>query len=424
VDADWWFNGVVLRISRWLPLFVALLAMAPSARAEEQPPRAAVAANERGIAHLLADRVGPACDAFLQAYELLPNDRTVARNLAAARVARGIQSVRARRPEQGIRDYRSACQLHPERLRYRILLARASIDLGRDGDLLTARDELVAVIEKDPEHLEALVLLAGLDYRARRLEDGTRGLERARSLRPHDARIAEQLTRMRRERDVERKYKSLPGSVFVVRYAPNIPLQRAEAVRGMCEQAWTEICGRMGHYPEGQFVVTLYPPRDFQAATRLHGWVAGVSDGTIRLTVTAGTENDALGATLAHELTHHVVRDLATRTPVWLHEGLAQLFEGRDPGGANRRLRGAKHLEERELDRSILSERNASRVSRFYDLTLAFTHFLVERSGDRGIQEVLRSIREGTRLDVAIRKAYGTSRSELFAAWQRSLQRR
>jgi len=416
--------GAMARLARITLLlrFVVLGALAIDVAAG--PPRAAVAANERGIAHLLADRAGPACDAFRQARELLPHDPVVARNLAAARAARGIQSMRARRAESALRDFESAHELHPTRLRYRVLLARARIEMGRDGDLLTARDALVAVLEDDPDHLEALVLLAGLDYRERRLEDGTARLEQARLLRPHDSRIQEKLLRMRRERDVERKYKSLPGSVFVIRYSPAIPLRRAEAVRGICEQAWTEICGRIGHYPEGQLVVTLYPRQDFQRATRLHGWVAGVSDGTIRLAVSERTRDSALGATLRHELTHHVVRDLAARTPVWLHEGLAQLFEGRDPDRAEARLRRYKHIDERELDRSILSERDSARVARFYDLTLAFTHFLEKRSGDRGIQEVLRMLREGSRVGPAIDKAYGASRAELFAAWLEALRRR
>ena len=191
----------------------------------------------------------------------------------------------------------------------------------------------------------------------------------------------------------------------------------------MCEQAWTEICERIGHYPERQLVVTLYPPDEFRETTGLHGWVAGVSDGSIRLTVSKRTTDGALRATLSHELTHHVVRDFAARTPVWLHEGLAQLFEGRDPERASARLRRLKRIDERELDRSILTERDPDRVARFYDLTLAFTQFLEDRSGDRGIQDVLRSLRDGTRIDQAIEKAYGATRSELFAAWLQQLRR-
>ena len=117
----------------------------------------------------------------------------VSRGSAAARAARGIESMRAGRVEQALEDFQSATELHPGRLRYRLLLARVRIEMGRDGDLLTARDILVEVLERDPDHLEALVLLAGLDYRDRRLEDGTLRLEQARLLRPHDSRIREQL---------------------------------------------------------------------------------------------------------------------------------------------------------------------------------------------------------------------------------------
>jgi tetratricopeptide (TPR) repeat protein len=388
-----------------------------------------VAANERGIGHLLANRIGPALDAFRQAHELLPGNATVARNLAAAHAARGVRELRAKRAESGVSAFQNARELHPTRIRYRVLLARAYIELGRDGSLLSARDELKVALDSDPDHLEALILLADLDYRDRRLDDGARGLERAFDLRPGDSDVRERLARMNREREVEEKYHTIRGGVFIVRYAPAIPDSRAEAVRNVCAKAWTDICTRFGHHPEGQIVVTLYPPRDFRKATRLHGWVAGVSDGTIRLTVSERTDPKALRSTLRHELTHHVIRDFAPRTPVWLHEGLAQLVEGDDPERSARRLRPrepvkdlSKVILENELDRSILAERDPRRVTRFYDLALAFTYFVQQRSNDRGIQELLQAMRDGANPNQAIEKVYGVSRSELFADWLRKLQ--
>jgi len=389
-----------------------------------KPPREAIAANERGIAHLLQDRIGPALDAFRQADAVLPDDPIVRRNLAAAHASRALRLLRARRAPEAAEDLRRARELHPTRIRYRILLARALIEVGRDGDLLSAREALVAALDADPDHLDALVLLAGLDYRDRRLEDGMLRLERARRLRPGDSHVRSRHARMRRELDVERDYESLRGGVFIVRYAPEIPIRRAEVVRAYCEQAWSELCARFGHFPEGQITVTLYPPQDFKDATKLHSWVAGVSDGSIRLTVGERTRNESLRAVLYHELAHHILRDYAPRTPVWLHEGLAQLAEGRDPMRAEARLRHQKGLDERELDRSIISERDRSRVRRYYDLALAFTHYLQRRSGDRGIQELLRSLSERTRIDEAIRKSMGDKRSVLFVAWREALQRR
>ena len=45
---------------------------------------------------------------------------------------------------------------------------------------------------------------------------------------------------------------------------------------------------------------------------------------------------------LVHELTHAMIASLAPRgIPAWLHEGLAQHFEGDDPAAALRRLKAA-----------------------------------------------------------------------------------
>ena len=50
----------------------------------------------------------------------------------------------------------------------------------------------------------------------------------------------------------------------------------------------------------------------------------------------------AFDRVLTHELTHAMIANMAPRgIPSWLHEGLAQYFEGDDPGAARRRLKAA-----------------------------------------------------------------------------------
>jgi hypothetical protein len=250
-------------------------------------------------------------------------------------------------------------------------------------------------------------------------------LERALALRPQDGGVAARLREMRRERDVEAKYESLESSVFHVRYAPALRRDRAESVLRICEAAWGDLTTRFGHFPEGRVAVTLYPPADFQAATNLHGWVAGVSDGTIRMSIRTSTREAELRATLRHELTHHVLRSLSSNIPVWLHEGLAQLAEGSSGARATRRFRGQQSGDSgplnKDLDVRILSERDSRRVARYYALALAFTHYLTERHGDPGMQKLLRELRGGHSENDAIRAAFGSSRSELFAGWRATI---
>jgi tetratricopeptide (TPR) repeat protein len=388
------------------------------------PPREAVSANERGIAHLAAGRAVPATAAFRVARELLPGNVLIARNLAVALAAQAERAIQARRPDEAIAMLREARELHPERLRYRAALARAYLRTKRDHDRLSARDQLVAVLEVDPDHLDALLLLASIDYRERRLEDGFLRLEHAVSLEPGNRIVMARRNEMRRERDVERRYESLEGAVFIVRFAPSIPRARAESVLAHCERAWADLTSRFGHYPNGRIVVTLYPPAAFREATQLYGWVAGVSDGSIRLTVKESTRDDSLNRTIRHEIAHHVVRDFAPRTPVWLHEGLAQIAEGSGGARAGTRFARGAPPKNSELDRSILAERDQSQVARYYALSLAFTHYLQQLQGDRGIQGLLDELKRGRSLAEACQIVFGKKRGELFDAWLQSIRRR
>jgi tetratricopeptide (TPR) repeat protein len=407
------------------PLLAGLLGILVTAPAWGGPPQDAVIANERGIAHLTARRFDPAIQSFRAARKILPEDRVVARNLAAALARKAEREMQARRPDRAIELLREARELHPGRLRYRVALARAYLGTKRDSDRLSARDQLMAVLETDPDHLDALLIMASIDYHERRLDDGFTRLQHAVSLEPDNRLVVARRDEMKRERDVENRYEALEGANFIVRFAPNEKLRaRAETVLDQCLRAWSDLAGRFGHYPSGRIVVTLYPPADFRRATNLHGWVAGVSDGSIRLTVKDSTRNESLNRTIRHEIAHHIIRDLAPRTPVWLHEGLAQMAEGDSGARASRRFARGEPPKDAELDRSILSERDQTRVSRFYALSLAFTHYLQQLQGDRGIQGLLDELKRGRSLDGACQIVFGEKRAALFAAWLRSIRQR
>jgi len=404
-------------------LALVLLLVAWSAA---EPPAAAVSANERGIAHLTGGRPEQAVACFREARQLLPEDGpeevVVARNLAAALAALAERRLQGRQAEEAIGMLREARELHPTRIRYRVLLARAYLATGREPGRFNARDELVAVLEADPDHLAALLQLASIDYVERRLEDGTDRLEHALTLRPGDQLVTTQFERMRTERDVERNYDALESAAFIVRHSERISRRRAASVLETCERAWGELRTRFGHYPDGRIVVTLYPPSEFREATRLHGWVAGVSDGSIRLTLDDITREESLAGTIRHELAHHIIRDYAPRTPVWLHEGLAQLAEGRDGAGAAERFRSGDPPKAADLDRRILREPDPRRVAEYYALALAFTHYLQQLQGDRGIQALLRALDPSRSFDDACRIAFGKTRDELFDAWRDTIR--
>jgi hypothetical protein len=78
-------------------------------------------------------------------------------------------------------------------------------------------------------------------------------------------------------------------------------------------------------------VVILYAGRAYFSLVSVPDWVSGVFDGKIRVSVDPyGGLTEGLSAILSHELAHAFIRSLsADRAPGWLHEGIAQWWQGK-----------------------------------------------------------------------------------------------
>jgi Tetratricopeptide repeat len=380
----------------------------------------AVRLNEEGLAHMGAGRADDARKAFEAALELMPDAEVLRRNLAATLAMLAEERLLRRELGEALGLLERATRLHPGRLRYRMLLGRARLDGGDDLLLAAARADFELVLERDPDHLEALRSLGEIAYLARELDTAVACWRRALELRPGDPETLRRLAKAERELTVERSFAEIPGPLFLVRYSPDIALEQAQKVLLLCEEARGRLAALYGTYPS-RVTVTLYTPSEFRSATALHGWVLGVSDGTIRLALGGRDDPASLLGTIRHEMTHHVVRAIAPSAPVWLHEGLAQIEEGRSAEKALARLRDAGELRDTLLSAAILREHDPRRVALFYDATLAFTRYLDD--GQRGaIPRLLRELGAGKDEATAFREAFGDTRENLFERWKASLR--
>ena len=390
--------------------------------AEAENPSTVLDANELGVQALEGGRADQAIELLTRAHERLPDRRVLRRNLAAAYAAAAEQRRHARRFVEAIGLLDRAVELHPERLRYRYLRGVAHFALGRDADRFLAREDLEAVLAGDPDHVGALGFAGQLAYLERDLEGAVRAWTRALALDPEDRALRTRLTKARRELEVERAYTERRSAHFLVRHGEGVPAEFAERLLSLCERIYGELCLRFGYYPEAVTVVTLYTAEQFEAATRLHRWVAGLSDGTIRLTVSMPPSLERIRAALYHEFAHHLLRGIAARVPGWLHEGLAQQAEGRGVERAENRLRRSPNLRPAELSTGILRVGDPRVVARFYDLALAFTTYLERVGGERALQALLHGLGEGEAESNLFRAHFGASRDELFARWLEGLQ--
>jgi len=386
-------------------------------------PEEVVRLNDQGIARLFEGSAPQAVAAFEAALDRMAGNRVLERNLAAALAALAGQRRAVHKIDAAVALLDRAIRLHPERLHYRVLRGRARFEAGEGRFLQAALEDFEHVLARDPDHLDALVNAGQVLYLERRLENALGYWQRARELRPGDADISARVAKAKREFVVEQRYEEVRGNRFSVRHSRKIPRRLAEAVLTIFETAYGELGPRFGVYPD-EVKVTLYAPSEFRSANRVHGWVGGLSDGTIRLSVRTTDSPGRLRPTIYHEYTHHLVRSIARRAPVWLHEGLAQLSEGRGIAAANARLRAAGRLEHGALSTPIIAVRDPRRVSVLYDLALSFTHYLKSLNGDAGIQQLLLLLKERKSEAVAIRTVFGRSRHELFDEWQRRLRGR
>jgi len=417
------------RISLRALLAAAVVLTAAAAPAPAEPPAEAgrsaarpagsggAARNGDGIRLLAEGRTEQAVRVLEEAHELLPAEDIVTRNLAAALAALAEERRREAVLDEAARLIERAIDLHPDRIHYRFACARIYLARGRDTDRYYARLNLVRVLEGDPDHRDALVLLGSIAYQERDLTAAVAYWRHAVALDPDDLATRKRLAEAERELAVEAGYEELRDASFQVRFGASVKRDQADRVLTLCRAANQELTAWLDFHPESVTVVTLYSPGEFRSVTRLHAWVAGLSDGTIRLAVTANTSDESLRATIFHEYTHHLVRAIAPRAPGWLHEGLAQLAEKRDPAAAEKRLRHGPSPRIAEIVGNVLAQADPRVVSRFYDLAIGFTAYLQTVGGDRGIPSLLRGLGEGQDEEPLMRALFGASRDELFERW-------
>ena len=173
------------------------------------------------------------------------------------------------------------------------------------------------------------------------------------------------------------------------------------------------------HQPAAPIPVILLTRQSYYDSTGAPAWSGGQYDdfdGRVRLPIGGLTASLAadLDDTLLHELTHAFVADLSRGVaPRELHEGLAQLMEGK-------RFQAVLG----EQGSRALADGRLRGVSAFYLSALGLVEDLVGQRGQGGINEVLRAMAETGNSDEAFRRVYGKSLEGLQQDWATRLRQR
>ena len=198
------------------------------------------------------------------------------------------------------------------------------------------------------------------------------------------------------------------------------------AVLRVLDRAWDEYEKRLAFTPGLPVVVVLQTATHFRDTTRAPRWAAAWNDGEIRVPV-MGLEEPTPGLVrvLRHELVHSFV---AARTgkncPTWLHEGLAQWFEGGDPAREDKDLAplarsgGLLRLESLEPPFMGLSE---ARAAVAYAQSLSVVAHLLRRGGLEGARRLIEALAAGLPAAEALPATFALSYAELQRDWERHL---
>jgi hypothetical protein len=298
-----------------------------------------------------------------------------------------------------------------------VLGAGAAAHIQGKTDLAVKRLKQALAIK--PGLLEASRMLGAIAYSTGDLPLAIRTYEEALKHSPRNKALAAELAEWRDEANAHAGFEERRYDRFNVMYqGRQDEALAAEATRHLNSAFW-RIGQKLGTYPPNPVVVILYTEKQFRDMTRAPEWSNGQYDGRIRVPVAGATHNSReFEKVLTHELTHAMIASLAPDgVPNWLHEGMAQFFDGEDVAAARRRIKARGKPVPLKILEGPFGGLNAVQASMAYDQSLVAASLLFERT-DFGWSRLLNDLQGGEPFERVIAR-FGYSYADLDAALTR-----
>jgi tetratricopeptide (TPR) repeat protein len=264
-----------------------------------------------------------------------------------------------------------------------VLLTGAGAALQAEGKPREAIARLQKAISLRPDLTPASVLLGQIAFDEGDSALAIKTYENALKHKPGEPVLVSKLKEWKKDTETHRSFESERYDRFRVMFEGRAEQATASQAVAILERAFWRIGGKLGSHPPGTIVTILYTEQQFRDITRAPEWSGGQYDGRIRIPVAGASRDPALfERVLVHELAHAIIDAIGgPRVPAWLHEGLAQYFEGGDAQAARRRMRatpGSIPLKDLERGFSRLDARAAQMA---YDESLLAATVMLDRPG-------------------------------------------
>jgi tetratricopeptide (TPR) repeat protein len=300
-----------------------------------------------------------------------------------------------------------------------VLLTGAGAALQAEGRPRDAMVRLKQAVALKPDLTVASILLGDIAFDEGDATLAIKTYENALKFKPGERVLVSKLKEWKQETETHRSFESERYDRFRVMFEGRAEQATATQAVSVLERSFWRIGEKLGSHPPGTIVTILYTEQQFRDITRAPEWSGGQYDGRIRIPVAGASRDPALfERVLVHELAHAMLDAIGrSRVPAWLHEGLAQHFEGGDVQAARRRMRatpGSIPLRQLERGFSRLDSREAQMA---YDESLLAATVMLDRPGF-GWPALLSRLAGGQTFADAIPN-FGLSYEDLEASFKR-----
>lgn len=402
--------------------------------------------NRQGMYKISQGNTEGAIADFEKACKLDPFNDTALSNLACARNNLGVIYAKQQNFKEAIRQFKNAKAQKPEDISIRLnllstlvtvknieetdreiqellklrpndseLVIKAATAYQKIENSLSAINTLQEYVERFPDNAKVNYVLSRFLYLNGNLTESKYYLKRSIEIDSKDQKSLEFLKKIEKEVSLEQSTNSLSGKHFELAYPDSFSEEWAEELVEQLENAYEEVGSKLNFYPEQKAQVLLFQTNDFKMVHDLPDWAGGVYDGKIKLPVPANSIPQALKGAIYHEYAHHVIYLASSgNCPIWLNEGLAQIFENDSddlPEISDFSLTDVNSLS--DIDKGFRSSPDRVTAIKLYKLSLNITCGLIKEYGWNDVSDILRLLSVGKSFDEASNEILGESQEDL-----------